>query len=115
MVQGDTPRGVPQGTVLAHTFCILYINDTPKTQGDYLVLFAYDTCIYNIDRELDYFLRKFQCDLTSIESWCEGWNIKINDVKFKAIYFSYWQKEVDAYLILKGRHISFQTTWNISV
>jgi hypothetical protein len=42
-----------------------------------------------------------------MESWCERWNIKINEDKTRAIYFSHRRRPVEAYLTLKGRHIPF--------
>jgi hypothetical protein len=80
LVEGElsTPRdieaGLPHGSVLSPTLHTLYINDTPQTPGVYLGLFADDTCIYVTDRK---------------ETWCERWNIKINEDKTQAIYFSH--------------------------
>jgi hypothetical protein len=42
-----------------------------------------------------------------VESWCERWNIKINEEKTQAIYFSHRRTPVEASLTLKGRHILF--------
>jgi hypothetical protein len=57
----------------------MYINDTPQTRCVYLGLFADDTCIYATDRKEGYLLRKLQRQLTAIDTWCERWNIKINE------------------------------------
>jgi hypothetical protein len=81
-VEGEmsTPReikaGVPQGSVLSLTLYNLYINDVPQSPGVHLALFADGTCIYCTDRKEGYVLRKLQRGLTSVESWCERWNIK---------------------------------------
>jgi len=42
-----------------------------------------------------------------MESWCESWNIKINEEKTQTIYFSHRRTPVEAFLTLKGRQISF--------
>jgi hypothetical protein len=42
-----------------------------------------------------------------MEEWCEQWNIKINDDKTRAIYFSKRLRRVEAYLNLKGQNINF--------
>jgi hypothetical protein len=40
-------------------------------------------------------------------AWCERWNIKINEDKTQAIYFSRRRGPVDAHLTLKGWNIPF--------
>jgi hypothetical protein len=112
-VEGElsTPReiqaGVPQGSVLAPTLYSLYINDTPRTPGVHLALFADDTCIYATDRKESYVLRKLQRGLNEMEEWCENWNIKINEDKTRAVYFSKRLKRVETYLSLNSRAITF--------
>jgi hypothetical protein len=94
-VEGElsTPRnieaGVPQGSILAPTLYSLYIKDIPQTPGVQLALFADDTCMNVTERKEGYVLIKLQCGLTAIEAWCERWNIKINEDKTQAIYFSH--------------------------
>jgi hypothetical protein len=39
------------------------------------------------DRKEGYVLRKLQRGFTSMESWCERWNIKITQNKTQATYF----------------------------
>jgi hypothetical protein len=91
MVEGELSTlrnmqaGVLQGSVLSPTLYSLYINDTPQTLGIYLALFADDAYLYSTDHEEGHVLRKLQRGLTAMESWCERWNIKINDEKTQAI------------------------------
>jgi retron-type reverse transcriptase len=72
-VEGEvsTPReiqaGVPQGSVLSPTLCILYINDAAQSPGIHLALFAGDTCMYTTDSKESYFFRKLQRGLTSMQ------------------------------------------------
>jgi hypothetical protein len=88
----STPRymqaGVPQGSVLSPTLYNLYINDTPQTLGVNLALFADDTCLYASDSKEGYVLRKIQRGIDSMAAWCKQWNIKINEDKILAIYFT---------------------------
>jgi hypothetical protein len=83
-VEGEmsTPRlmqvGEPQGSVLSPTIFNMFINDAPQTQGVQLALFADDTCLYASDRKEGFVVRKLQRGLSSMETWCERWNIKIN-------------------------------------
>jgi hypothetical protein len=63
--------------------------------------------MYGIDRKEIYVLRKLQRNLTSMEAWCERWNIKINEDKTQAIYFSRRRGQVEAHFALNGRNIPF--------
>jgi hypothetical protein len=74
----DIQAGVSKDSVLSSTLYSLYISDTLQTPGVYLGLFADDTCIHTSDRIDGYVVRKLQQGLSAIETWCEGWNIKIN-------------------------------------
>jgi hypothetical protein len=112
-VEGEmsTPKymqaGVPQGSVLSITLYNLYINDTHQTPGVNLALFADDTCLYATDRKQGYVLRKIQRVLNSMATRCEPWNIKINEDKTRAIYFTRRNRPPDILLKFNGRNISF--------
>jgi hypothetical protein len=54
----------------------------------HLDLFADDTCVYATEKHERRVLNKPQRDLTAVGSWCQRWNIKINEGKTQAIYFS---------------------------
>jgi hypothetical protein len=78
-----------------------------KTLGVHLALFVDDKCTYTTGHKGGYVLRKLQRGLTSMESWCERWNIKINEDKTRAIYFSHRRRLVEANLTLKGRNVPY--------
>jgi hypothetical protein len=59
------------------------------------------------DRKGGYVLRKLQRGLSAIGTWCERWNIKINEDKTQAIYFSHRIRLPEAYLTLNERNIPF--------
>jgi hypothetical protein len=83
------------------------MNDTPQTPGIYLAFFADYTCIRTTHCKEGYVLRKLQRGLTSTESWCERWNIKINEEKIEAIYFSHKLRPTENFLTLKGWQVPF--------
>jgi hypothetical protein len=58
------------------------------------------TRVYTTDRKESYVLRKLQRYFPSMVSWCERWNMKINEDKDQAIYFSRRGPD-EAYLTLK--------------
>jgi hypothetical protein len=61
--------------------------------------------MYTTDRKEGYVLRKLQRGLTSVGSWCEHWNIKINEDKTQTIYFSRGNGPPDTSLTLKELNI----------
>jgi hypothetical protein len=58
---------------------------SPQTCGVQLALFADDTSLYASDRKEGFVVRKLQRGLSSMETWCERWNIKINEEKTQGI------------------------------
>jgi hypothetical protein len=107
----STPRymqaGVPQGSVLSPTLYNLYINNPSQTPGMNLALFADDTCLFATDRKEGYVQRKIQRGLDSLAAWCKRWNIKINEDKNRAIYFTRRNRPPNSLLTLNGRNIPF--------
>jgi hypothetical protein len=99
--------GVPQGSVLSPTLYNLYINDTPQAPVVNLALFADDTCLYATDRKESYVLRKIQRVLNCMAAWCVRWNIRINEEKTRAIYFTHRNRPPYSPLMLNGRNIPF--------
>jgi hypothetical protein len=85
----------------------IYINDTPQTPGVYLGLFAGDTRIYATDLRECFVLRKLHRGLSVIDKWYERRNIKINEDKTHAIYFSHRLRPRGAYLTQNERNIPF--------
>jgi hypothetical protein len=59
------------------------------------------------ERKEGYVLRKLQCGLNSVEEWSKHWNIKINEDKTQAIYFSHRIRPPESLLTLNGRNIPF--------
>jgi hypothetical protein len=54
-----------------------------------------------------YIVRKLQHGLDTLVAWCERWNIKINEGKTRAIYFSHQREPPEPLLTLNGRNIQF--------
>jgi hypothetical protein len=79
----------------------------PQIQGVHLALFADDTCLYATDRKEGFIIRKLQRGLTSVEAWCERWNIKINEDQTQGIYFSHSRRPPAARFTLNGKDIPF--------
>jgi hypothetical protein len=56
---------------------------------------------------MSYVPRKLHRDLSAIETWCERLNIKINEDKTKAIYFSHRFRPPETHLTLNVPNIPF--------
>jgi hypothetical protein len=63
--------------------------------------------MHTADREDVYVVRKLQRGLNSIETWCERWNIKINEDKPRPVYFSRRLIPPEVHLTLNGGNIPF--------
>jgi hypothetical protein len=50
-------------------------------------------------------IRKLQRVLSSMETWCERWNIEMNEDKIQGIYFSRSRHPPVSHLTLIGRNI----------
>jgi hypothetical protein len=73
----------------------------------YLALIADDTCLYATDRKEGFVVRKLQRGLSAMGTWCECWNIKINEKETQGIYFSRSRRRPESYLALNKRKIPF--------
>jgi hypothetical protein len=78
-------------------------------------------CLYNedqlplpvrneTDRKEGFVVRKLQRVLSSMKTWCERWNIKINEDE--GIYFSRSRRPPESHLALNGRNIPFVNSVN---
>jgi hypothetical protein len=86
---------------------IYRINDALMAPGTHLALFPDDTCILATEKRERRVLCKLQRGLTAVRSWCERWNIKINEGKTQAIYFSKRRRVLEDVHQLNGRDIPF--------
>jgi hypothetical protein len=77
--------GLPQGSELSPTLYSLYVNDALQTPGVYLTLFVDDTRLYATNRKEGFVHRKLKRGLSSMETWCERWKLKVNEDKTQAI------------------------------
>jgi hypothetical protein len=67
--------GLPYGLAMSVNFFNVYINDDPK------LVFADGTCLYATNRKEGFIVRTvrtLQRGFSSMDAWCERWNIKLN-------------------------------------
>jgi hypothetical protein len=99
--------GVSQVSALFRTLYNVYMNNTSQTPCVYLALFVDDTCLYATDRKEGFVCRNIQRCLSSMETWCEPWNIKISEDKTRGIYFSRSRRSPESNITLNERNIQF--------
>jgi hypothetical protein len=103
-----TAAGARQGSVLApELYSRYFVNDAPAAPGSHLALFADDTCICVTEEHKRRVLCKLQRRLTAVNSWCERWNLKINERKSQTICFSRRRSFPDDILHSNRRDIPF--------
>ena len=70
--------GVQQGSVLGPLLFLVYINDLPEGQTSNVKLFAEDTSIFLVVRDLSSSLLSLNEDLSKISQWGYKWKMLFN-------------------------------------
>ena len=77
--------GIPQGSVLGPVLFVLFINDMPEENHNYIQMFAEDTKLYaTISNEEDG--RALQGDIKKLEVWSHRWQICFSASKCKVMH-----------------------------
>ena len=115
---------VPQGSVLSPFLYNVYAADMPTHPNTLLFTFADDTCILASDPDPISTSRTLQDNLSSMQSWCRRWRVKVNGAKSAHLTFTLRRRpcppvffndvpiptpEQVRYL---GLHLDRRLTWN---
>ena len=79
------PSGVPQGSVLAPTLFLLYVNDLPSVLNCGIKIFADDSKLYRAVRHPGDAL-SLQADLDAAARWSDEWQLTFNVGKCKVLH-----------------------------
>ena len=70
--------GVPQGSILGPLLFLVYINDLAGGLSSNAKLFADDTSLFSVIRDLDTSANELNNDLYQINKWAFQWKMSIN-------------------------------------
>ena len=81
-------HGVPQGSILGPLLFIIYTNDLPESiVHSKTVLFADDTTIYCMDKNIQQLYEKINSDLITLDDWFRENKLSLNTSKTNYIHF----------------------------
>ena len=74
----NTEAGVPQGSILGLLLVLIYINDLSDDLSANAKLFADDTSIFSVVRDINTSAAHFNNDLRKISNWAFQWKMSFN-------------------------------------
>ena len=86
--------GVPLGSILGLLLFILFINDMPlHTEGD-MDMYADDSTLSTVGKNINELEDTLNHDLQNVDKWCKNNRMLINVQKTKAMIMTTWQKRL---------------------
>ena len=85
----EVKYGVPQGSILGPTLCLLHLNSLPSVISDNAVvnLFADDALVYSSGHNIPELVSNIQNELNTVTNWMTLNKLKINVEKSSFIMF----------------------------
>ena len=86
---GKLSCGVPQGSILGPLLFLLYVNDMPQAVNSELLLYADDTCLIYMEKNIQKIEEQLNSDLTSLCEWFidNKLSVHFGEEKTKSILF----------------------------
>lgn len=78
--------GVPQGSVIGPLLFVIYINDLPERFGNHSKLYADDSKIIAIIKDINS-RSNLQNDIDKLTNWTDDWLMRLNASKCKVVHF----------------------------
>ena len=86
---GKLSCGVPQGSILGPLLFLLYVNDMPQAVNSELLLYADDTCLIYMGKNIQKIEEQLNSDFTSLCEWF---------IDNKSVFISMKRKQSQSYL-----------------
>ena len=81
--------GVPQGSLLGPKLFSIFVNDLPESiTGGNVFMFADDTTIYTIGKDIDNIILNLQCILDQVYTLCQSNRLIAHESKTEAMIIS---------------------------
>lgn len=104
--------GCPQGSILAATLFLLYMNDFPKIVNPLMnikrILYADDIIVYCSSRNIDYAKNVMNQFLNKIYNFFSDWKLKINITKCESIAIIGNYKDLEKKIRKKAKEAKFK-------
>ena len=86
---GKLSCGAPQGSILGPLLFLLYVNDMPQTVNSELLLYADDTCLIYMGKNIQIIEEQLNSDFTSLCEWFidNKLSVHFSEEKTKSILF----------------------------
>ena len=98
--------GVPQGSVLGPLLFLIYINDMGDVlSSSEIKMYADDAKIFKCRKRGETTAVGLQRDLTSVQLWCNQWQMKMNASKCSLLQIG-WNNQVKSQYLLGDAHAS---------
>ena len=114
--KGFVTCGVPQGSILGPLLFLIFINDLPLFLSEHVFstdLYADDTTIYDIQKDLPTVIANLQRALDCLKDWCKQNGMILNTEKTKVMLLATRQKRLhidESIFVLTYNNIDLQIT-----
>jgi hypothetical protein len=104
----NTNAGVPQGSILGPLLFLIFINDIIENIQCDIRLFADDTCLFDINENVDQSISNLNKDIITIIEWANKWCVSFNPSKTVVMNISYKKPMLpQSPLYFKGQVLNF--------